>query len=195
MNDDGRSHGQRSDRAGVHLVLTTVTVAALLVVSALTWLPIGELLPATTQSQLRGVQQVAPQGWAFFTKSPRGQMHFPYRGDGSDDWIGASRGPNAQLRWAFGLNRESRLTEFDVQTVLEQVDDDWWRDCSRSESDSQCLGDAPTHRVSATGHDLRLCGEIGLVRREPVPWAYRDYLDRTDGESIRLLVSCKEQGR
>ncbi|WP_309067464.1 SdpA family antimicrobial peptide system protein [Microbacterium sp.] len=171
-----------------------MTVAALLAISALTWLPIGELLPTTTQSQLRGVQQVAPQGWAFFTKSPRGQVHFPYRSDGSDGWITADRGPNAQLRWAFGLNRESRLTEFDVQTVLAQVEDDWWQECSKSASDSQCLDNTPAHEVSAVGHDLRLCGDVGLVRREPVPWAYRDYLNRTDGESIRLLVSCQEPG-
>jgi antimicrobial peptide system SdpA family protein len=194
MSDDGRSRGRRRDRAGAHLAITSVTVAALLVVSALTWLPIGELLPTSTQSQLRAVQQVAPQGWAFFTKSPRGQVHFPYRSDGSDGWVAADRGPNAQLRWAFGLNRESRLTEFDVQTVLAQVDDSWWRECSRTESDSRCLADTPIHEVSAAGHDLRLCGEVGLVRREPVPWAYRDHLDRTDGQSLRLLVSCQEQG-
>ncbi|WP_164878204.1 SdpA family antimicrobial peptide system protein [Microbacterium enclense] len=183
---------EQADRTGVaHLLGVTALVSVLLVGCALAWLPVGELLPTTVQSQVRAAQAIAPQGWAFFTKSPRGPVPTAYRWDG-DEWVSADRGPNAQLRWAFGLNRESRLTEFDMQTALAEVDESWWRDCPGRHDDAECLSDTAPRPVASVGHDLRLCGEVGLVRREPVPWAYREYVERTAGQSLRLTVDCEE---
>lgn len=191
MTDGGQDRGRQGERAPLHVLFTTMAVAALLAIAAATWLPVGELLPASAQSNLRGVQQVLPQGWAFFTKSPRGDFYAAYRFDGGE-WETANRGPNAQPRWAFGLNRESRLTEFDVQTALANAADDWWQDCARTDTDTECLADSPSHAVTAYGHDLRLCGDVGLVRREAVPWAYREFQKRTDGSSLRLEITCEE---
>ena len=66
------------------------------------------------------------------------------------------------------------------------------RHCSRLEQDSECIAASQVREVATIGHDLRLCGDVGIVRREPVPWAYRDFQDRTDGESLRLHVTCEE---
>lgn len=182
----------RQARTGLsHLLSVTVLVSVLLVGCALTWLPVGELLPTTVQSQVRTAQTIAPQGWAFFTKSPRGPVPTAYRWDGGE-WVSADRGPNAQPRWAFGLNRESRLTEFDVQTALAEVDESWWLDCPRGDDDAACLTASAARPVASVGHDLRLCGEIGIVRREPVPWAYREFVERSAGQALRLTVACEE---
>ncbi|WP_396644353.1 SdpA family antimicrobial peptide system protein [Microbacterium sp.] len=183
---------ERDARTGMsHLLAVTGLVSVLLVGCVLAWLPVGELLPTTVQSQVRSVQSIAPQGWAFFTKSPRGSVPLAYRWDGGE-WVSADRGPNAQLRWAFGLNRESRLTEFDVQTALAEVDESWWQDCPRDRGDAHCLSATAPRAVASVGHDLRLCGEVGIVRREPVPWAYREYIERSAGQSLRLTVACEE---
>ncbi|MBT9607823.1 SdpA family antimicrobial peptide system protein [Microbacterium sp.] len=185
------TQGRDRRSAASHVGAVAALVTVLLVGCTVTWLPIGELLPTTLQSQVRAAQPLAPQGWAFFTKSPRGPVASPYRSE-DGEWTPADRGPNAQFRWAFGLNRESRLTEFDVQTALAEVDDSWWQDCPRQSDDAQCLTDAVPRAVASVGHDLRLCGEVGIVRREPVPWAYREFVDRSAGQAIRLTVSCEE---
>lgn len=179
------------DQFGAVMAVGTIVVA-LLIAAAATWLPVGGVLGRDVVGTVSAVQQVAPQGWAFFTKSPRSEVYYAYAASSSGTWEPANRGPNAQPKYLFGLNRESRLTEFDVQTLVAEAEKSWWTECPSSSNDQECLDRAASHSIAVSGYDLRLCGEVGLLRREPVPWAYRDFYEKSSGSSLRLTVECKE---
>ena len=79
-----------------------------------------------------------------------------------------------------------------MQTALAEADETWWEECATDQTDEQCLSAATVREVASVGRDLRLCGDVGIVRREPVPWAYREFSTRSVGVAVRLEVSCEE---
>jgi len=173
------------------LVVATIVVACVGAIVATTT-PAGDYLGSKSIQTRAQAREALPQGWAFFSKSPRGDVVVPYtRLDGAD-WENAARGPNVQPRWLFGLNRSSRLTEFDLQLALEDVDDADWHECDRSLTDEECLASLDALPVQSAGFASRLCGEVGVVARPPVPWAFRHTTDRLDGRAVRLTVECLE---
>lgn len=115
------------------------------------------------------VREIVPEGWSFFTKSPRGAFVVAYDEHGVE--VGTA--PNAQPRWAFGLNRASRLGAIDVDRIIERLNRDAWRPCSTGASVLACGAGLERQRVRITNDAQILCGDVTLARQEPVPWAFR----------------------
>ncbi|WP_084500932.1 SdpA family antimicrobial peptide system protein [Actinomyces slackii] len=137
------------------------------------------------------VRSVTMQGWAFFTKSPRDLRHVPYVLDKENQsWRPATRGPNMQARYAFGLNRESRLTEFDIQALIAETGEQDWIDCRNVSKFRSCIeGEIPTS-ITVTQYDPRLCGLIAITESQPIPWAYRNSTIGMPGKVLYLNVEC-----
>jgi antimicrobial peptide system SdpA family protein len=132
-------------------------------------------LPAAPYSPLKlphanALHLWAPQGWAFFTRSPKEQRVFTYvhtpRG-----WASPSRTPHGRLRNALGFNRASRAEGVETALLLYDLGAVPW---------GKCRG-APTACLDAIGVRARLrnaspnptfCGTVGLVLQDPVPWAW-----------------------
>jgi antimicrobial peptide system SdpA family protein len=165
-------------------------VSAVVLTEALSWLPASELLDYNARDVMRPIRELAPEGWSFFTKSPRGDLEIPYRRV-LNDWQVASRGPNDQLRYWFGWNRESRLTDFDLEPIRDLIPRNEWIPCSRTQTDAECLGEARVRRVASTATQQRLCGFVGIVARPPVPWVFRHQVDRMPGAAVSLDVRCE----
>ncbi|WP_234365864.1 SdpA family antimicrobial peptide system protein [Streptomyces albireticuli] len=144
------------------------------------------------QKQARStVADVAPQGWAFFTKSPRDVEVLPYRQAVSGDWTSLALTPHSSPRNAFGLDRASRSQGIEISLLLNLAEKKDWQECEEDLAD--CLAGArPARKVENPSPEPTVCGRVALVQEKPVPWAWRDLVDeRTTPERFLTLdVTC-----
>ncbi|MFD3775125.1 SdpA family antimicrobial peptide system protein [Streptomyces sp. NPDC058612] len=147
-------------------------------------------LPA--QSKVKHtVVNIAPQGWAFFTKSPRDPEVIPY-GKTPTGWKPLSLTPHASPRNAFGLNRESRAQGVEIAMLLTAAQKTDWRDCT--DGPQSCLsssGDS-TRQLTNSSPEPTLCGTVGLLQERPTPYAWRDLVPEPHStERVMVLeVTC-----
>ncbi|GAB1821721.1 SdpA family antimicrobial peptide system protein [Herbidospora sp. RD11066] len=135
---------------------------------------------------------VAPQGWAFFTKSARDPNDVVWRRGAGGGWHPAEAGPHSEARNLFGWNRGSRAQAADLGILVTAVPAAQWATCDDGRTE-ECLS-----RVTAAfplrnpAPEPRLCGEIGVARQEPLPWAWAGAADRTrmPVSVVRLEVAC-----
>ena len=133
--------------------------------------------PALPYSSVRlpGTQAVnrlvlAPQGWGFFTRSPREDRQLVY-GRGRDGWKSAAKGPHAQLRNELGLDRSSRAQGVEIAMLMGAGAARAWRACEGKVT--ACLDTLPRGAaVRNPSPNPSLCGTVAIVNRPPVPWAW-----------------------
>ncbi|MFI0774749.1 SdpA family antimicrobial peptide system protein [Streptomyces sp. NPDC021212] len=137
------------------------------------------------------VTNMAPQGWAFFTKSPREAELVPYK-KVRDSWKRNSLTPHSSPRNAFGLNRRSRAQGVEIALLLSAARKGDWHQCA--DSRQQCLTNygAPARRIHNRSPEPILCGTIGLLEEKPTPWAWRDLMPEPHSpERVMVLeVTC-----
>lgn len=144
------------------------------------------------QKQARStVANVAPQGWAFFTKSPRDVEVLPYRRTADGTWTSLALTPHSSPRNAFGLDRASRSQGIEISLLLNLAEKKDWKECEEDLTD--CLADARSARkVKNPSPEATVCGRVALVQEKPVPWAWRDLVnERTTPERyLSMDVTC-----
>ncbi|MFB8102747.1 MULTISPECIES: SdpA family antimicrobial peptide system protein [Streptomyces] len=169
------------------LRVTAFLCAAVILYVAQTQLPKNALsLPG--QAAVKPVAvTVAPQGWAFFTKSARSPEFEPFRKDGST-WVSASLGRHSE----HGFDRVSRSQGIETALLLHEAGKVTRTPCELS-AVQECLEKArvPAAVKNRTPHPT-LCGRIAVVEQKPTPWAWRDLLPdpRTPQNAVLLDVSC-----
>lgn len=144
------------------------------------------------QKQARStVANVAPQGWAFFTKSARDVEVLPYRRTANGTWTSLALTPHSSPHNAFGLDRASRSQGIEISLLLNLAEKKEWQECEAGLAD--CLAAARAARkVENPSPEPTVCGRVALVQEKPVPWAWRDLVDeRTTPERFLTLdVTC-----
>lgn len=170
-----------------------LAVGAASALSALPANPLDRVLPSAIVSAQSEVW--APQGWAFFTRDPREEMWLLYTSaTGEGDWISAKAGPNARARFVFGLNREPRAQGVEVGLLLSEVSEEQYTDCEE-QHDQECLEKAigGSRTVGNDSPVATLCGHVGVVMREPVPWAWAgsQHPEETAARAVVLEVECQ----
>jgi antimicrobial peptide system SdpA family protein len=146
-------------------------------------------LPGERSMKL-SIQQLLPQGWAFFTRNPREPDLLLFTLDRDGQWRDAMRPPHAEPRNAFGFARASRTQGVEAGVLISRLTDQRWQECRILPVD--CLRRAPTVTVANPTPKPTVCGDIGLVSQPPVPWAW-SRSGRTvtmPSTVIRLVVSC-----
>lgn len=115
---------------------------------------------------------LVPQGWGFFTRSPREPDLSPYVLDtASGEWTDVSDAPHSEARNVFGLRRASKAQRVELALVRSGVPKEAWSDCDGEPFD--CLDRAQTLGPVTNGSPHpTICGTVGLVSQEPVPWAW-----------------------
>jgi antimicrobial peptide system SdpA family protein len=128
-----------------------------------------ELNPISFSAQsAKIIYTLLPEGWGFFTRSPRENQIKVYRSaQGRYVLINKS---NAEPEYLFGLSRVSRRINIELGQVFTQIADSSWTDCKSSEF-TDCSG---VNRVQVTNRfDEPLCrGEYTLISAPPIPWAW-----------------------
>ncbi|AXG80370.1 SdpA family antimicrobial peptide system protein [Streptomyces paludis] len=182
-------------RAWLTAVVAVGAVAVLYTAQA--HVPKNVLTLPGQQQVAGGVHAVAPQGWAFFTKSPRDPELVPYRYAGTS-WKTVSMGPHSRPSNAFGLDRASRSQGIEMALLLNEAPELKWTECEDHPDVETCLesitsasADGPA-RIRNRSPEPTLCGTVAIVQAEPVPWAWRDLMDatHTPGRAAVWEVTC-----
>ncbi|NMO15877.1 SdpA family antimicrobial peptide system protein [Pyxidicoccus fallax] len=180
-------------------VLAVITATALYGVLATysihSRLPFNTVRLPGERSHLSGpfsIQFVLPQGWKFFTKSPREPELALYRRLDSGTWEHVNPLPVSDSSGFFRLDRTARAQGVEMALLTHAIPAfDWKARCRRSDED--CLGDTvPVRTVRNLTPTPTLCGTIGFVAREPLPWAWASHRDTTrmPASSLVLRVQC-----
>lgn len=134
-----------------------------------------------------------PQGWAFFTRSPREAQVILY--EVTDQGLERVHHKHSSLYNLIGLNRRSTALMSELQYFKMRISE---RDYINTEWNYQrdLFGDLPKTTTELTNmySDPILCGEYLLVFQEPVPWAWLDSVEeiKMPAKVIRLHISCQE---
>ncbi|GAA2265910.1 hypothetical protein GCM10010232_67700 [Streptomyces amakusaensis] len=121
---------------------------------------------------------VAPQGWAFFTRSARSSEYVPF-GFSNGAWNDLRLAPHARASNAFGLDRASRSQGIENALLLHEKGL-VWQPCGNATSAAECLKKTPvTSQLKNRSPSPSICGRSAMVEMKPVPWAWRDLLPGT----------------
>lgn len=123
------------------------------------------------QDEVR-TQFFLPEGWAFFTKSPREERPFLFlRTDAG--WKDASLAPISRARNAFGLDRAVRAQSVELALLLTRPEvRKAWKACE-VKAFGPCLeATAPAATLRNESPRPTLCGDVGVARQKPLPWAW-----------------------
>lgn len=136
------------------------------------------------------IQMVAPQGWAFFTKSPREPDMVAWVPGAGGTWNQALSAPHSEVRNIFGLNRRSRAQPVEMGLLASTVPAERWLDCDDGDI-PRCLAGAPAVSVENPSPQPLLCGPVGVSRQQTLPWAWAGAADtRMPAAVLRLEVRC-----
>lgn len=169
-----------------------VTAAAFFVVITyvvLSYMPTTAIsLPLYAQAR-QVVHPIVPEGWAFFTRNPREERIYPYvLRDGH--WVNVHSTPHAEPDHAFGLNRISRSQGVEVGELFGLVPSGSWTSCESRDVD-RCLSAAtPLLTTRNVSPDPTICGQVALIRQEPVPWAWARSATVMPMKYARMVVKC-----
>ena len=131
---------------------------------------------------------IMPEGWKFFTKDAREPRLLAFTRDG-ERWTSSDVGANADGPW-LGLDRRRRLQGVEIGLLLEALKTASWNKCAIGPVD--CLEAAPVvAEVVNVAGITTLCGDVALVRQEPVPWAWAAHAHETIMPSTFLRVSVQ----
>lgn len=121
---------------------------------------------------------VAPQGWAFYTKSAKSSEFVPFHRQG-EEWRDIRLGPHARASNALGLDRASRSQGIEGALLLHEKGI-VWHPCGDATSAAECLQKVSAARkLKNRSPSPSICGRSAMVEMKPVPWAWRDLLSGT----------------
>ncbi|PYY32398.1 SdpA family antimicrobial peptide system protein [Curtobacterium sp. MCBD17_030] len=148
------------------------------------------VVPPARNDVVHLTRQIAPQGWAFFTKDAQSAYIVPFEVS-RGGLIDRSIAVGASAQWAFGFNRAGRSQGAEIATFLHGVGQRAWTNCG---TDETCYAEADAAkplRVKNPRMEPTLCGRVLLVAQKPVPWEWR-FLRATPlpQEAILLDVAC-----
>lgn len=123
---------------------------------------------------------LVPEGWGFFTRDPREMDFFAYRRDESGKW-------EVMTQWALGFSRRGRILAREAALASESIGTR--TDC-RGDHASCLNGIDADATIETTFPDAAVCGDIGFVWQEPVPWAWARSAVVMPLQVGRIEVSC-----
>ncbi|RDG34507.1 SdpA family antimicrobial peptide system protein [Streptomyces corynorhini] len=182
------------DRGRLGRVLIAVTVFWMVIGGYVlhTQLPSNAVELPGQQGMERTVRVMTPQGWAFFTKSPRDAKITVWSSDSTGRWRSAMLAPHSEPRNAFGLNRESRAQGVELGQLQAHIRPETWIPCEDGAL-AACLAevDDPVEVKTPVPSPL-LCGRIGVTQQEVLPWAWSDSEGTMEmpGKVAVLDVTC-----
>ena len=182
----------RATRAITDRQLGRVTIALGAAGMTLAGLAVYASLPANAiqapSGLTRTTQMLLPQGWAFFTASPLTVYPQAFERSAAGGWA-LQGGPLAVPSDLFGLDRARRALGSEIALLTQYLPARDWRACAGVPTG--CLDRAPVaaHLVNTSTLD-NLCGDVGFVRQQVLPWAWRGTGTVMPSLVLKLEVSC-----
>ena len=145
------------------LAVTGLAAGLGLLLSLLAWAG-ARTAPDRRIDRTAGYALLWPQGWAFFSTPPRGEIVLAYRRDGSR--LEPVTRPLGDTR--FGLDRSGYTTSLRAVMLSDIVPADRWRRCGPEESPTGCLADAgAAYQLDNPHGPAELCGPVVLTVERP----------------------------
>lgn len=168
-------------------------VVAIFVCPLIAFIALVVLAPAPlmiSASLRSNVMSFMPEGFAFFTRDPQEPDLAAYERQGNR-WIDTSPPVLAEPSNWLGLSRSSRAHGIEIGLLMQSLPSNAWVSCA--DVPISCFGRLPPETV-VVNESARpsICGEVGLVRQPPIPYAFA----RTGRQSImpslvaHLQVTC-----
>jgi antimicrobial peptide system SdpA family protein len=168
----------------VAIVMTSALVLVAYVVLAA--LPAAPFALPGPESQT--VRMLLPEGWAFFTKSPRSPSPVVYRYGPDGRWHDTGAGALSDPLEFMGLDRKGRSQGTELAMLMALIPRQAWSDCDQPPT--ACLSSvAPVGEVANLSHRT-VCGDVGFVVQEALPWAWRDTPAVMPSDIVRVKVTC-----
>lgn len=143
-----------------------------------------------TLIQRRQVLSWTPQGWAFFTRSPREPVLRAYRFSGNE-WRNALVS-NASYRNVLGVSRRARATNTELHAIAARVPESRWFACA--EALDTCAAEIAYDpmKIANPAPGPGLCGLLIIEQRPLVPWAWSASRDQVfmPGSVASVFVEC-----
>ncbi|MWV29756.1 SdpA family antimicrobial peptide system protein [Rathayibacter iranicus] len=147
------------------------------------------VLPPARNDVIQVTRQIAPQGWAFFTKDAQSDYLVPFEVS-DNSLVNRSVDVSASAEWALGFNRMGRAQGAEIATFLQGVGQGAWTKCG-TENACEAVAAGEPLRVHNPRNNPTLCGELLLVAQKPVPWEWRNLqAEARFHEAIFLDVAC-----
>jgi antimicrobial peptide system SdpA family protein len=180
----------RAARMGMTVVLTfgLALVAGFAFVNAVSDSP---LVPSFRSRA--NITTMLPEGWAFFTRNPREPQWLAF-GRVEDRWMRLEQ-RHASAVNRFGFGRYAPLQMMELGALIRQSEDtDWVAFPADTDPLQIHAASVPVHNPAARPI---LCGDILVVEREPVPWAWSPQAAsiRLGGRLLHMTVECKSRSR
>ena len=172
-----------------------ITVAALSVIWTL--LVVTVFFAAIPDSPMRpslkdkaSLLTVLPEGWGFFTRSPREESIFAH-GRFGGAWQQLNFTATSRRNWG-GFLRASRVQGVELSALTEGLKDEAWISHPDPFAAGADLSGITRIEVSNPAVVKTICGEILLERRPPVPWAWSrsERPIRMPAKYVLLSVDC-----
>jgi antimicrobial peptide system SdpA family protein len=120
------------------------------------------------------ISNLMPEGWGFFTRSPRQDRILLYHKRNAS-WTSAALPPLGQLRYAMGWDRAPRAQSVEMAILLAAPNTPLhWASCKFEPRACLEQTEGSGVRVKNRNPLPTLCGEVGIVKQPPTPWAWRD---------------------
>ncbi|EJR26667.1 MULTISPECIES: SdpA family antimicrobial peptide system protein [Bacillus] len=134
--------------------------------------------------------QFMPQGWGFFSKSPRDETIFVHELQGSNhiQW------PNNTAENLFGISRKGRGQGIELGLITSSLKKEDWITCDDGIKECKKKEKLNAIEVENSTPVPNVCGPYIVETREPVPWAWAKI---TDGENyptkiVKVNVKCSK---
>jgi antimicrobial peptide system SdpA family protein len=109
--------------------------------------------------------------WRFFTRNPREDQTLIYRRREDGSWASALMGPNFRASNYFGFGRRARAQGIELGLLIYNQPKRIWKACDQQPE--ACLENVPaTTTLKNRSPDPTLCGTIGVVMQNVVPWGW-----------------------
>lgn len=134
-----------------------------------------------------------PQGWKFFSRSPKDEMYSVYLFQGGQ-LKSVNRLPATSTENIFGLSRRGRAQGVEIG-VLTNVDQKAWVDCGTSTTFAEC-GSLAAARVPIKLRNRTpapsVCGDVAIFSVRPVDYEFRENTAQRvqPTQGLHLRVQC-----
>jgi antimicrobial peptide system SdpA family protein len=139
-------------------------------------------------------QNFMPEGWSFFTKSPREEsIYFLSEKDGTLDYRNQT---NSSAYGWFGLKKNVRIQAIEIGILTKQLSQKAWKDFEGPVEEMESMVDTmKTYTLLNTMQKPSLCGEWILQRKPPVPWAWSPSKEKIfmPSKIVKINVVCFDQ--
>lgn len=141
----------------------------------------------------RIVYSVVPQGWAFFTRSPREAQVLLY--EIKDNKLIKLNHLHSSINNLIGLNRRSSVYMSEIQLARAELSNNLFSN-TKWNYQNNALGYIPekTYTVKNKVNNPLLCGEYLLVLQQPIPWAWSSHIKTMEmpAKIIRIKLECDD---